>query len=70
MIKQNIKELKAIVQLLSDLSWDFDRMSRSGQETYNELAFRIQKFLPQIAEAIHFYNDASDQQKQDILSKS
>ena len=28
---------KKIIEMILDLGWEFDRMSSSGQETYNEL---------------------------------
>ena len=32
------KEQKAkLIKLIGDLGWDYDRMSTSGQETYNKL---------------------------------
>ena len=32
------KEQKAkLIKLIGDLGWDYDRMSSSGQQTYNEL---------------------------------
>ena len=32
------KEQKAkLIKLIGDLGWDYDRMSSSGQETYNKI---------------------------------
>lgn len=31
------KETKKIVELILDLEWELDRMTESGQETYEEL---------------------------------
>ena len=28
---------KKIIEMILDLGWEFDRMSSSGEETYNEL---------------------------------
>ena len=35
--------LNEIVELISDLQWDVDRMSSSGQETYDSLCEKINK---------------------------
>ena len=37
------KEWQEIIQCISDLQWDFDRMSSSGQETYDSLCEKINK---------------------------
>jgi hypothetical protein len=37
------KEWQKIIQCISDLQWDFDRMSSSGQETYDSLCEKINK---------------------------
>ena len=29
--------LKEIIDMVGDLGWDYDRMSQSGQETYDKL---------------------------------
>ena len=31
------EKLKELARLLEDLAFDYDRMSRSGQETYDEI---------------------------------
>tara|TARA_R100000455_G_C6257502_1_gene113175 strand:+ start:1017 stop:1211 length:195 start_codon:yes stop_codon:yes gene_type:complete len=37
------KEWQKIMQCISDLQWDFDRMSSCGQETYDSLLEMINK---------------------------
>ena len=37
------KEWQKIMQCISDLQWDFDRMSSCGQETYDLLLEMINK---------------------------
>ena len=37
------KEWQKIIQCISDLQWDFDRMSSCGQETYDSLLEMINK---------------------------
>tara|TARA_R110000803_G_C11732503_1_gene289858 strand:- start:332 stop:454 length:123 start_codon:yes stop_codon:yes gene_type:complete len=32
-----MKDMKKIQMLVADLGWEYDRMSSSGQETYEEL---------------------------------
>jgi hypothetical protein len=34
----NVSKVK---ELINDLGWDFDRMSSSGQETYNKLCDEV-----------------------------
>ena len=37
------RTLNEIVNLIDDLGWDIDRMSSSGQETYDSLCEKINK---------------------------
>ena len=37
------KEWQKIIQCISDLQWDFDRMSSCGQKTYDSLLEMINK---------------------------
>mgnify|MGYP001161422753 FL=1 len=52
------KELKELIDKINDLGFDFDRMSNSGKETYNDIQEQMHKLMPKIIEAINFYEDA------------
>ena len=52
------EELKELIEKINDLGFDFDRMSNSGKETYNEIQDKMHKLMPKIIEAINFYEDA------------
>ena len=43
-----MNKLEQIQELILDLGWEFDRMSSSGQETYNQLChmFNIEEMEP------------------------
>tara|TARA_E500000081_G_scaffold61560_1_gene63981 strand:- start:104 stop:277 length:174 start_codon:yes stop_codon:yes gene_type:complete len=55
---KDIAALKKIIEDLNDLGFDYDRMSSSGQETYNRIQTQMKKLAPTLGEALHFYNDA------------
>jgi Ribonuclease G/E len=46
------KELKDLIEKINDLGFDYDRMSGSGQETYDQIQEQMSKLMPKIAEAI------------------
>ena len=52
------KDLKDLIEKINDLGFDFDRMSNSGKETYNQIQEQMHKLMPKIIEAINFYEDA------------
>lgn len=35
------KEHREILELIEDLGWDYDRMSSSGQETYDQICLKL-----------------------------
>ena len=35
------KELREVLELIEDLGWDYDRMSSSGQETYDQICLKL-----------------------------
>ena len=35
------KELREVLELIDDLGWDYDRMSSSGQETYDQICLKL-----------------------------
>ena len=35
------KEYREVLQLIDDLAWDYDRMSSSGQETYDKICLKL-----------------------------
>ena len=35
------KELREVLELIDDLGWDYDRMSSSGQETYDQICVKL-----------------------------
>ena len=35
------KELREVLELIEDLGWDYDRMSSSGQETYDKICLKL-----------------------------
>ena len=55
---KDIAALKKIIMDLNDLGFDYDRMSSSGQETYDRIQTQMKKLAPTLGEALHFYNDA------------
>ena len=38
---ESSKEDKEILDLIDDLGWDYDRMSSSGQETYDKICLKL-----------------------------
>ena len=40
-LKVSSKELREVLELIEDLGWDYDRMSSSGQETYDQLCLKL-----------------------------
>ena len=36
-----LKEDKEILDLIEDLGWDYDRLSSSGQETYDKICLKL-----------------------------
>ena len=34
-------ELREVLELIEDLAWDYDRMSSSGQETYDKICLKL-----------------------------
>ena len=57
-VKTMGKELKEFIDKINDLGFDFDRMSNSGKETYNDIQEQMHKLMPKIIEAINFYEYA------------
>lgn len=41
------EKIDKLLQLIADLGWDFDRMSTSGQQTYDELCELVGIAVPQ-----------------------
>ncbi len=37
LISKRKETLKKLLDLIDDLGWDYDRMSRSGQDTYSKI---------------------------------
>jgi hypothetical protein len=37
----SIKKVSKIIKMVDDLGWDYQRMSSSGQETYEELCLLL-----------------------------
>ena len=37
LISKRKETLKKLLDLIDDLGWDYDRMSRSGQDTYSKM---------------------------------
>ena len=35
------KDHKEVLELIEDLGWDYDRMSSSGQETYDKICLKL-----------------------------
>ena len=35
------KELREVLELIEDLGWDYDRLSSSGQETYDKICLKL-----------------------------
>ena len=35
------KELREVLELIEDLGWDYDRMSSSGQDTYDQICLKL-----------------------------
>jgi len=52
------KDLKELIKKINELGSDFDRMSNSGKVTYNEIQKQLSEVVPQISDAIDFYEDA------------
>ena len=50
---KDIQALKKIMEDLNDLGFDYDRMSSSGQETYNRIQMAMQKLAPTLSHALH-----------------
>ena len=40
-LKLTVKKISKILNLVDDLGWDYQRMSSSGQETYEELCLLL-----------------------------
>tara|TARA_R110002049_G_scaffold303831_1_gene498461 strand:+ start:1926 stop:2096 length:171 start_codon:yes stop_codon:yes gene_type:complete len=40
-VNKYISHVGEVIKLIDDLGWDYDRMSSSGQETYDILCKRI-----------------------------
>ena len=36
-----VEKLRKIMELLVDLEWEYDRMSSSGQESYDEICEKL-----------------------------
>ena len=43
---KDIAALKKIIEDLNDLGFDYDRMSSSGQETYDRIQTQMKKLAP------------------------
>ena len=41
------KHIIKLVKLIEDLEWDYDRMSSSGQQTYDEIVEALNKLIDQ-----------------------
>ena len=35
------KKHREVLELIEDLAWDYDRMSSSGQETYDQICLKL-----------------------------
>jgi len=42
------KDLNKLVKLIEDLGWDYDRMSSSGQQTYDKMVATFNKLIDQL----------------------
>tara|TARA_R100000808_G_scaffold25073_1_gene61346 strand:- start:34092 stop:34268 length:177 start_codon:yes stop_codon:yes gene_type:complete len=40
-VKLTVKKISKIIKMVDDLGWDYQRMSSSGQETYEELCLLL-----------------------------
>ena len=49
---KDIAALKKIIEDLNDLGFDYDRMSSSGQETYDSIQTQMEKLAPTLNHAL------------------
>ena len=42
------KDFSKLVTLIEDLGWDYDRMSSSGQPTYDKIVVTLNKLIDQM----------------------
>ena len=52
------KDLKELIKKINDLGDDWDNMSNDGKKCYNEIQKKLHTLIPEIADAIEFYEDA------------
>jgi len=42
------KDFKKLVELMEGLGWDYDRMSSSGQQTYDKMVVTVNRLIDQL----------------------